>query len=279
VDRALVEIQPAGEGSPFFCVHPVGGDVLCYAALSRELGADRPFLGLRAIPADVPAVTRLEDLASRYLAEVRAAQPVGPYLLGGWSLGGLVAFEMARQLRRSGEEVGLVALIDPPAPAFGRRPLVREDGIALQFAQDLAALHGQSLPALAEPLTASGGGALLRQLYDRLRASRLLPQEIGIEELRWRFAVFERNFRAAERYAPGPCDAPLALILAEGQSGAAERAAAWAPLAAAGLEVHRLAGDHYSLLAGRRVEPLAARLRALLESADRLRAPETSTTA
>ena len=280
-DRTLVEIQPAGEGSPFFCVHPVGGDVLCYAALARKMGTDRPFHGLRSTAADGQAETRLEDLANRYLGEVRAVQPVGPYLLGGWSLGGLVAFEMARQLRRSGEEVGIVALIDPPAPTAARRPPVGEAGLAYRFAKDLAALNGQALPDIAElpeRVVANGRGALLRQLFNQLSAARLLPSEIGFEELRQRFLTFARNFRAAESYAPGLCDAPLALFLAEGSPGVVERAAAWTPLAAAGLEIHLLPGDHYSLLERERVEPLAARLRSLLAAADRLGEPSASTT-
>jgi thioesterase domain-containing protein/acyl carrier protein len=284
-DRILVEIQPAGEGSPFFCVHPVGGDVLCYAALARKMGTGRPFHGLRSTAVDGPPETRLEDLASRYLGEVRAVQPEGPYLLGGWSLGGLVAFEMARQLRRSGEEVAIVALIDPPAPpAPGRRPPLAESGLAYQFAQDLAAQNGQALPGLPEGPAADDRQALLRQVFDRLSAARLLPPEIGFEELHRRFAIFARNFRAAERYVPASCDAPLALFLAEDGTGvveqaAVERAAAWAPLAAAGLEIHRLTGDHYSLLERERVEPLATRLRSLLESVDRLAAPPASTAA
>jgi amino acid adenylation domain-containing protein/FkbM family methyltransferase len=278
VEWSLVEIQPAGEGTPFFCVHPAGGDVLCYSALARQLGVSRPFLGLRSPTPDGPAPARLEDLASRYLEEVRAAQPAGPYLLGGWSLGGLVAFEMARQLRRAGETVGLVALIDPSAPfaasaasaASATARAIGDDVLALRFARDFAALQGRALPPLP---VARGGGSVLLQLFDGLKAAGLLPEEIGIDELRRRFALFEQNVRAAERYTPGPCDAPMALFLTEGGPGVEARAADWAPLAAGGVEIHRLEGDHYSLLASERVEALAARLRPLLAAADSCTVP------
>ncbi|WP_438004841.1 beta-ketoacyl synthase N-terminal-like domain-containing protein [Sorangium sp. So ce321] len=110
----LVAIQPGGEGSPFFCVHPFGGPVLCYTDLARHLGTERPFYGIQASGLDDGAAPddRIEDMAARYLEAIRAVKQTGPYLLGGWSLGGLVAFEMAHQLVRCGERVALLAMID-----------------------------------------------------------------------------------------------------------------------------------------------------------------------
>jgi hypothetical protein len=134
----LVGIQPAGERRPFFCVHPVGGDVLCYLDLARHLGADQPFYGLQYpdLNEESGADTRVEGLAARYIEALRAVQPPGPYLLGGWSMGGLVAFEMAQQLRQQGQQVALVALIDTWAEAHGQE-FTTEDWTALlnSFAQ------------------------------------------------------------------------------------------------------------------------------------------------
>jgi acyl carrier protein len=90
----LVDIHPAGTARPFFCVHPAGGDVLCFAALARNLGPDQPFYGLQSqgMAGDEEPLTRVEEMAARYLEEIRKVQPEGPYTLGGWSLGALVAF-------------------------------------------------------------------------------------------------------------------------------------------------------------------------------------------
>ncbi len=120
----LVPIQRNGSRRPFFCVHPVGGNVLCYAELARELGPDQPFYGLeaRGLTGEEEPCETIEAMASLYVAAVRAVQPEGPYLLGGWSMGGVIAFEMARQLQQRGEQVELLALIDSYAPRDERDP-------------------------------------------------------------------------------------------------------------------------------------------------------------
>jgi len=110
----LVAIQPDGTRPPFFCIHPHGGNVLIYRDLSRHLGSDQPFYGLqcRGLDGTQPPLTRIEDMAALYINEIRKAQRRGPYFLGGYCLGGAVAFEVARQLRSQGEQVALLALFD-----------------------------------------------------------------------------------------------------------------------------------------------------------------------
>ncbi|HEY9874808.1 MAG TPA: amino acid adenylation domain-containing protein, partial [Candidatus Obscuribacterales bacterium] len=96
----LVPIQPNGSNPPFFCVHPIFGVVLPYYELGHHLGKDQPFYGLQPLGIDgkKPPLTRIEDMASYYIEALQVVQPRGPYFLGGWSFGGLVAFEMAQQL-------------------------------------------------------------------------------------------------------------------------------------------------------------------------------------
>ncbi len=110
----VVPIQPCGSRPPFFCVHAAGGNVLLYRALSRHLGESQPFYGLQfpGLDGEQPLLTRIEDMATLYVEEIRAIQPHGPYYLGGYCLGGTIALEMAQQLTRSGEEVALLALFD-----------------------------------------------------------------------------------------------------------------------------------------------------------------------
>ncbi|HEV2736909.1 MAG TPA: amino acid adenylation domain-containing protein, partial [Longimicrobiaceae bacterium] len=106
-----------GAGTPFFCVHAAGGMAAAYLRLARRQD-DRPFYGLQArglAPGETPAGS-VEEMAARYVEAVRSVQPRGPYLLGGWSVGGTVAWEMAQRLRAAGEEVALLALIDSWAP-------------------------------------------------------------------------------------------------------------------------------------------------------------------
>ncbi|HEU0078664.1 MAG TPA: amino acid adenylation domain-containing protein, partial [Longimicrobiaceae bacterium] len=96
----LVPVRASGERAPLFFVHPVGGDVLCYAPLARHLDAGQPFYALRSRGLDggEPPRATVEAMAADYLDAMRAVQPRGPYRLGGWSMGGVVAWEMARRL-------------------------------------------------------------------------------------------------------------------------------------------------------------------------------------
>ncbi|HEY5075279.1 MAG TPA: amino acid adenylation domain-containing protein, partial [Pyrinomonadaceae bacterium] len=114
---AISPVEPARDTSsrpPFFCVHALGGNVLEYYALAHYLGDGQPFYGLQSAGLDRKHAphTRVEDMAAHYLKEMRELQPAGPYFIGGRSLGGMIAFEMARQLRAQGEEIGLLALLD-----------------------------------------------------------------------------------------------------------------------------------------------------------------------
>lgn len=110
----LVAIQPNGSRPPFFCIHPHGGNVLVYRELSKQLGSDQPFFGLQSpgLDGSHPPIKKIEDMAALYLKEIRRVQPQGPYFIGGYCMGGAVAYEAACQLRSAGEEVALLALFD-----------------------------------------------------------------------------------------------------------------------------------------------------------------------
>lgn len=112
--KSLVPIQPQGSQPRFFCVHGAGGNVLLYRDLARRLGTDYPFYGIQSQGMDgkEPLLTTIEEMAEKYLGEIRELQPDGPYCLGGYCLGGTIAYEIAQLLRRDGYEVALVALFD-----------------------------------------------------------------------------------------------------------------------------------------------------------------------
>src|SRR5713226_1548702 len=112
--QSLVPIQPGGSRPPLYCVHGGGGNVLFYRDLARHLGSDYPFYGLqcRGLDGNGNCLTRVEDMASAYLKEIRELQPEGPYYLGGFCMGGSIAFEMAQQLTKEGQRVALLAMFD-----------------------------------------------------------------------------------------------------------------------------------------------------------------------
>lgn len=110
----LVAIQKQGTRPIFFCMHGAGGNVLIYRELAQHLGADQPFYGLQAqgLDGSRPPLGTIEDMATLYAKEIRRVQPHGPYLIGGYCMGGTLAYEVARQLRESGEAISLLALFD-----------------------------------------------------------------------------------------------------------------------------------------------------------------------
>lgn len=115
----LVPIQVKGAHPPLFCVHAIDGEVISYRNLAMYLGEEQPLYGLVY---DFQSVNPTEDLeisslAARYIREIRSVQPKGPYYLIGHSLGGIIAYEMAQQLRQAGQAVDFLALIDTANPA------------------------------------------------------------------------------------------------------------------------------------------------------------------
>ncbi|WP_164000301.1 non-ribosomal peptide synthetase [Pyxidicoccus caerfyrddinensis] len=264
----LVQLRGGTAKRPFFCIHPVGGTVLSYAELAHLLGPDQPFYGVQSpgLEGEAPPSESLEELAALYLKAVRAVQPRGPYLLGGWSMGGSLAFEMARQLESQGEEVGLLALIDTYAKAFPGGTVMPEwlepARLGALFYRDLLRATGADLPCPEEELSRLAPDEALRVLEEAGRKAAALP-ESGMQSLHTLRRVFESNLRAAWSYVPRP----YAGTLLSFEASEATRPHGWESLARGGVEVHTLEGDHYALLRGPGVKALAALLRGALERA------------
>jgi amino acid adenylation domain-containing protein len=112
----LVPIKPSGSKPPFFCLHGGLGGTLYLGPLASHLGSDQPFYAIESEGLDGAAMRyrTLEEMASYYISEIRRIQPHGPYFLGGYCLGGIIAFEMAHQLLRIGEQVAIVAQFSTP---------------------------------------------------------------------------------------------------------------------------------------------------------------------
>ncbi len=272
----LVRLQ-AGEPrsrSPLFLVHPVGGNVLCYAELARALGAEQPVYGLQSLGLGEGqrAEQRVEDMAATYVAALREVQPHGAYHLGGWSIGGVIAYEMARQLRQAGEEVELLALLDTVAPAgdpAGDSAEIDETELLAALARDLGGLAGQDLRLSPAELRAipdedEDGDRRLLHVLDRARAAGALPGG-GIEPLRRLWEVFRANALAVRRYTAAPWDGPAGCLVLFGAAANPLRsrrgeALGWDLVAGAGLAVERFEAGHYTLLRPPAVQALAAAL-------------------
>ena len=133
--RFIVDMGGRGDGTPFFMVAGMFGNVMNLRQLAQRLGGDRRFYGIQArglLGDDKPHET-FAEAARDYIAELREVQPEGPYLLGGFSGGGLTAYEMARQLRDAGDEVAMLVMLDTPLPL--REPVSRQDRLMIRLGE------------------------------------------------------------------------------------------------------------------------------------------------
>ncbi|HEX4953511.1 MAG TPA: amino acid adenylation domain-containing protein [Thermoanaerobaculia bacterium] len=259
VDRCLVAIRPGKGRAPLFLVHAIFGDVHFFRHLAAELPQELPIWGLQAAGLD-GTETPLDSVAAmveRYTAALRGVQPHGPYRLAGSSMGGVLAWEIARALEAAGEEVELLALLDAPDP----------EGITPGWGE--IDFETASLSYLVDPVREPEPFAELALLTEaRARRQKVLdvavrvgalPPTASLDDLDRLATVVEANRRALQGFVPGSVAGAALHVRA---AATAERLArpersGWAPLAAGGVEVVILEGEHMSILFPPRVATLA----------------------
>lgn len=266
---SLVPIQPLGSRKPFFCVHAVGGNVLEYYDLARHLGTDQPFYAFQSRGLDETQTphTCIEDMAAHYVKELREFQPEGPYFIGGRSLGGTIAFEMARQLNAQGQEIGLLALLDS-YPVGHAKLSAQHDSSKSEVRHYLkkAGAHFSNMRTL--PLTEKFGYLLDKSQYlpirIKSRAWRTIYrsyQSLGQEVPRALRIIEEFNWLAAREYTPHFYDGQITLFWASKDLRAKfDLLEGWQSLALGGMEVHEVPGTHLDMIKEPHVAELAKKL-------------------
>jgi amino acid adenylation domain-containing protein len=282
----LVPIRPTGAGTPFFCVAGGGGSVLYLYQLAHRMDQERPFYGLQGIGLDgeCEPLDRVEAIAARYVEALQSVQPDGPYLLGGHCFGGLVAFEVAQQLQKQGETVGLVALLDVPAPRLTNAEVRRggdEDSVWLaRLAGLLTEASGKDLGIGPAELRTLDTEAQLAYFKERMQAVGLLPPGAGVTQIRGLLGVFVANSKA--HYSP--CDVyPVRLALFKAGEphpeydysdaddpdlSSAESTLGWGHLATDQVAVHVVPGNHITMMNEPNVRVLADLLGQRLRETD-----------
>lgn len=259
----LVALQPRGALTPCFFVHPAGGSVLPYIALSRALGSERPFYALEGTSGE----RQIELMAAHYVEAVRAVRPDGPYLLGGWSTGGVVVFEMARQLQLSGAPVAMVALLDSVAPGAGT--VVDSKALITGFVLNL----GVPLDLLGPPpeqIFQAQTEEQLEWVLDQAQAAQVLPPDMSIVHLRHLFDLYHSDINAVEIYRPPASPVSLLLLRAADEDDweVENREAGWSRLSTGELEVYSVPGNHLTMMRPPHVSTLAEILRKHVQQAD-----------
>lgn len=268
---SLVPIQPQGSKPPFFCIHGQQGNVLNFRDLALYLGQDQPFYGLQSPGLDGKKLPyfRIEEMAAHYIREIQTLQPEGPYFLGGNSMGGIVAFEMSRQLRRQGQEVALLVMFDTFGPdCFPRLDFRWQHyssyllrlGISQSAFNDLKDVIQRKLEEISS------------RFY--LKLGRSLPQHLRKK------LVAEANMQATREYRPQADSVNIALMRALEPASFAKpylpTMGDWhhrqlnhglAELTWGNLSIHDVPGDHYSIFHEPNVQVLAQTVKDCLSAA------------
>jgi thioesterase domain-containing protein/acyl carrier protein len=258
---SLVAMRASGTKPPFFCVHGIGGTILRFRDLAHFVGSDQPFYGVQAqgLDGEHPFHTRVEEMAAHYIKELKIVQSQGPYYIGGYSFGGMVALEMAHQIKAQGHAVGLIVLLDTfPGQLKSTRSLFRT--------------------YLTLPLD--------EQWMHLTRKTKAFPRSMRRRVAMMKLPAALKNVRdacysAARTYQPKPYDGPIILFRASEKGlSSVSLESAWKSLAPQ-IEIYEVSGHHGNIVDEPQVRLLADELKACLESAFRKHGevPETQSVA
>jgi oxalate---CoA ligase len=237
----LIPLKPGGCKPPFFCVYGAHH-------IASHMDAERPFYALEPPGHDGRrAPTNVEDMADGYIKEIQVFRPEGPYLLGGYSLGAVIAFEMAQQLRKQGHEVALLVLLEPAIPkmgtvaSWGRAEMCR--GRGGRYTRILTQLRmKKTLRHVVMDVRAKFADVRKEigcQIY--LSMGRRIPFHLRMSY----YSTVSRQ--ALRRYVAQEYAGRVALLLAEESADIRARELVWTKLASAELTVHRLPGGHFNI--------------------------------
>ncbi|ABA25091.1 Amino acid adenylation (plasmid) [Trichormus variabilis ATCC 29413] len=266
----LIPLQPHGSKRPFFCLHPAGGNVLCYYELARHLQPDQPIYGLQALGLDgeQQPYNRIEDMAAHYIQLIRTIQPTGSYLLGGWSMGGAIAFEIAQQLHQQGDRVDLLALFDSLAPIPQNKPTniseYNDAKMLSQLAQDMASLTGRNLAISEQQLQQLKPDEQLQYFLEQAKIANIFPPDIEYQQLSNLLQVFKSNIQAILNYAPQVYPQRIVLFRASENNfnqAPQNQTLGWDELSSESVEIVNVPGTHYTMLTKPHVQTLLEQLR------------------
>ncbi|WP_379138132.1 amino acid adenylation domain-containing protein [Paenibacillus sp. sgz500958] len=253
--------------TPLFLIHPIGGNSFCYALLAEELKETFNVYALQSLGLDVNVEpqTNVEEMAASYIHTLRSIQPEGPYYIGGWSFGGVIAFEIARQLQAMNEQIGLLILLDSTAPlAISRTDEYFKGRLLQSFVRDLVGTLGSEMTR--DQLKWLQSCQNTAELLSWLKENSFLPHDIEQKTVDHLYHIFRINSEAESMYAPNcHLDVPALLIAANDGDGdaALELSIEWKQLIHHPLRTVSMLGNHYSILSQSNVAVAAAEIKSM----------------
>jgi len=265
----LVPIQPKGSQLPIFCVHPAGGTVFCYLELAQLLGKEQPFYGLQClgqVEGEEP-LTSVEDMAAVYQKALREVQPKGPYILMGWSFGGMVALEIANNLLTEGEQVAFLGLIDTYTPS----QLPDEEQLS-ENVEVVLELFGGNLSLPWEELRELSQEEQVTLIWQQARQANLVYPDFEATQLERLLHIMKLNHKAMRNYSLPTYPGVITLFRAEAGSVAVSQEVVgvdttlgWKEVAIAGVEINTVPGYHEYMVHQPNVAILANQLQSCIE--------------
>ncbi|KST62690.1 non-ribosomal peptide synthetase [Mastigocoleus testarum] len=269
----LVPIQTKGNKEPFFCVHPAGGHVLCYFNLARYLGDDQPFYGLQAqgFNSEEEPLTKVEDMASLYVQAIQKIKPNGPYQIGGWSFGGVVAFEVAQQLQKQGHEVSLLAILDSYMPVIlDKQKKIDNPYLVGVLSRVFGGMFGKDNLVSPDEIKHLGVEEQIDYIIEKARELKIFPPGVERQQNRRILDVLVGTLKATYSYVRRPYPGKVTVFRArEKHIMAPDPTLVWVELfsvmAAQDIKIVDVPGNHYTFILEPHVKALADSLKPFLQ--------------
>ncbi|NIY74345.1 AMP-binding protein [Thalassospira sp. HF15] len=260
----VVSVNAEGKGIPILCFHPVGGNILCYQDMSRELGSEQPVLMVesRGLQEGQGLNASVEDMVAAYMPFIREMIPNGPVRVAGWSFGGLLAYEAGYRLSQAGVDVRSITLLDAIAVPESVREMLRKDE-----AEYLADLFGELGIVKAEELRPLTPEERIDYLLTNGKECDLLPKDADRGTMRRLLAVFQNNALAAVHYMP-PKIEDIDILLVRPQTivrGApyieGDEFSGWRAFTGDNIELAMVPGTHGTMISQPHIQEVAMAMR------------------
>ncbi|PNJ95094.1 non-ribosomal peptide synthetase [Cylindrospermopsis raciborskii C04] len=271
----LIPLQTQGDLLPLFLVHQAGGYGLSYSVLAEKLavgmGKKLPIYAIQSPGLDgkQSPLESIEEMANTYIHTIREIQPHGPYLLGGHSLGGLIAFAMASQLEAMGEQIERVLIIDthPPMPTDETIASLEDNaGIICFMVEQIALFFNKNVTINYQTISSLDQDSQLDYVAQTLEQHNLIPPNSGNSLIARLIKVYKANLRASVVYQPPVNRSNITLFITPSLAAKFpnDPTVGWQKLTTQKVQVCRVMGEHQTMLKEPEVENLVTEIMATL---------------
>ncbi|MFN8439526.1 MAG: thioesterase domain-containing protein [Caldilineaceae bacterium] len=267
----LVPLQPNAGSPPIYFIHPMGCALFFYLPMLNHLGSHYNIVGIQGhgLYEGQQALDSIPEMASIYINAIRERQPQGPYHLVGYSMGGLIAFEMAQQLQQTAKPVGLLALLDSYVftkriPFPGKEIKDADERLLMRLSRTLDDGQVRKLYRLLQPIRSNQ--ERIAHVIEIAKATGKIPSNYGVDDLRRMFNSYDAHLNAVENFRPQPySDRAFFFQCTDTSDTQSIPSIPWNRLVPNGLMHYRVVGKHSTVMNEPYVQGLAHYLRMAMQ--------------